>query len=117
GGLGPRTIGFTLQAQGQQDGWPARVAFSPMGTIVAVGLGHPVYADQGGSVRLWDYPALKEVITFSSAGSRIAFSPDGKILASGSEHGAIKLWEISSGQIMRTLENAGDALCLAFSPP
>lgn len=34
----------------------------------------------------------------------IAFSPDGKILASGSSDGTIKLWDVATGKEIRTLK-------------
>ena len=36
--------------------------------------------------------------------STVAISPDGKYIVSGSEDKAIKVWELSSGREMQTLE-------------
>jgi WD40 repeat protein len=47
----------------------------------------------------------------------VAFSPDGKILATGSAYGAIKLWSVSDGKYLRTLTMSGsETVDLAFSP-
>ena len=35
--------------------------------------------------------------------SSIAFSPDGKILASGSCDGTIKFWDVKTGECLKTL--------------
>ena len=46
----------------------------------------------------------------------VGFSPDGKMLASGSGR-TIKFWAVATGQELRTLTaQAGDFLSLAFSP-
>jgi len=34
----------------------------------------------------------------------VAFTPDGKALASGSLDGTVKLWDISTGKELRSLE-------------
>ena len=38
---------------------------------------------------------------------RVAWSPDGKTLASGSRDGAVKLWEAAKGKLLATLTLQG----------
>ncbi len=47
----------------------------------------------------------------------VAFSPDGRTLASGYKNGTIKLWDVLSSREIRTVtRNAGIVLQVAFSP-
>jgi WD40 repeat protein len=47
----------------------------------------------------------------------VAFSPDGRLLASGSGDKTIKLWEVATGSLVRTLTGHTDSvLSVAFSP-
>lgn len=49
--------------------------------------------------------------------SSVAFSPDGKILATGSADFTIKLWKVSSGAELRTLKGHSKGVgSVAFSP-
>lgn len=46
----------------------------------------------------------------------LAFSPDGKVLASGTSEGNIQLWDVASGKIAATLKGHSNSVnCVAFS--
>jgi WD40 repeat protein/tRNA A-37 threonylcarbamoyl transferase component Bud32 len=47
----------------------------------------------------------------------VAFTPDGRYLAGASGDGTIKVWDVASGRLVRTLRgHSGRVNCVAFSP-
>ena len=94
----------------------ARVAFSPVGNLLAFGTSKTWSDRTGISVTLLDYPTGKEVRTFPEGGSRAAFSPDGRMLALAGRSDAVKLVDVASLKEVGALAHADTAISLAFSP-
>jgi WD40 repeat protein/tetratricopeptide (TPR) repeat protein len=86
------------------------VAFSPDGKILASSSGAwgcPEVPGLPSELKLWDVGTRKEVADLRGHRGNIvtvAFSPDGKVLASGSWDKTIKLWDVASHKELRTLQ-------------
>lgn len=73
-----------------------------------------------GSVRCWDMETgdCRQLIpAHRSTIWAIAFSPDGSLLATGSDEQTVKLWEVSSGNCLRTLSGYTNTIWSAAISP
>jgi len=83
-----------IKATFRMTGWAWAVAISPDGKTLAAGGGQK---DSVGEIRLWNLTSEKIIATLEGHNdwiSKLAFSPNGKILASASPDGTIILWEM-----------------------
>jgi WD40 repeat protein/tRNA A-37 threonylcarbamoyl transferase component Bud32 len=96
------------------------VAFAPDGTAFATG-------GENGNLTLWDTTTWKERVSWSGhadAVCALAFSPNGKLLASGCGNPVVgrkpceaKLWDAAGGKQLFSLQgHLGPVTAVAFSP-
>ena len=89
------------------------VALSPTGD----GIAGVIYTDP--VVKLWDTESGELKQSFeghSAAANVVAFSPDGRLLASGADDHMVKVFEVQSGTLKATLGAGDEVDALAFSP-
>src|SRR5262249_60862122 len=103
---GKRAGGLPAIGREGEVGW---VAFAAAGGTVAAGT--------RSSVRLWDTSKAVPPRTLKGAGTPVAFSPDGKTLATGEWENAVHLWNVTTGEEIRQMAGHGSYIsALAFAP-
>ncbi|HLJ95203.1 MAG TPA: protein kinase [Gemmataceae bacterium] len=96
------------------------VAFSPDGRRVAASGGEkgPGGGPGGpGEVKVWDAQTGQELLTVKHTAylARVAFSPDGKRLASAARDRTVRVWDAQTGQELLSFQGAS-GWSVAFSP-
>ncbi len=100
------------------------VAFSPDGKTLASGgvdrSGKTGKGKPDGDIKLWEVATGKNIATWPGhhrSVFAVAFSPDGKTLASGSQDTTVRLWDLRTGKNTATFQGHTDFVrCVAFSP-
>jgi WD40 repeat protein len=129
-GTEPVALTWSIVGEKSEPNTIVSLAFSANGEMLAAGsvgtidntdgwdIGDkPVLSPEGGKIYLWNIATRKIIATFSETRGHVmalAFSPDGKILASGIDDSTIKLWDVATGKTMTTL--SGGYFTVAFSP-
>ncbi|MBY0228765.1 MAG: hypothetical protein K2W96_05745, partial [Gemmataceae bacterium] len=91
-------------------GWPHDMAWSPDGKRLAI--------SWGDHVALHDAEGKRVNPTEGHEGAirSLALSSDGTLAASGDQAGGVRLWELATGRLLRSMRTGDSIQALAFSP-
>ncbi|MFN8418572.1 MAG: protein kinase [Anaerolineae bacterium] len=114
--IDPRTGETKLELQ--REGYQTQsVAFSPDGTLLAVG----VFTSETDTNNIWLYDLntsqwREPLASHNGVIWGVTFSPDGSILASIGRDGSTLLWDVAAGTLLRPLQvSSAEVIGVAFS--
>jgi len=94
-----------------------RAVFSPKNRLLAVGTGGNQWGEALGDIELLDFNSGQVVRRLPKSGDRAAFTPDGSRLATANGTNGIVIWDVATGQAVKTFQTiTNHVMCLAFSP-
>ena len=88
------------------------MAFSPDGRTIVSGAGGGWSNVKSWKLNLWDVSTKEKIATFGGGRHSVAFSPNGKIIASGSAY----LWDVETGQELAKFSHRNSVNSMSFSP-
>jgi eukaryotic-like serine/threonine-protein kinase len=116
---------WVLKGHGSRIG---SVAYSPDGQRIITGGGGVRFSPDGEDIdvtvgdnaaKVWDATESGEMFTLKANGAPVVsvdFSPNGKLIASGSTDGAVRVWDLGSGQELWVRTNNAAVRSVAFFP-
>ena len=117
---GEALIAFAEPTAQEDQGGISAVAFSPDATLLAAGAHTQVHlweVDTGNKFLSISTVHKRGNMTFHSSPEPLVFSPDGAVLVNGLDHGAIQLWDVTTGDAIAVLDGHTQKVeTLAFSP-
>ncbi len=91
--------------------WFPQMGFDPDGRLLVVG--------DGNDVLVYDVSARRVILPLEGHGDTVngsVFSDDGRLIASGSTDGTVKLWDAKTGELLETLLAEAAVYRVAFTP-